>query len=201
MIQTIFFDLGDVLVKLDFDRAYRAAAELSGRSPSEVRRLLAEADLAGPYERGEIDSNEFHHRCEVLLGLGLDFKAFARLWGDMFSSEQLVSPDLVEALGRRYRLAILSNTNPLHYECLIREYPVLRLFPQAVLSYEVGAMKPSAVIYERALALTDSQPEECFFIDDRVENIEGAQVLNIRTALFRGQPGLEQALRAAGADW
>lgn len=201
MIRTIFFDLGDVLVKLDFDRAYRAAAELRGGSPEEVRRLLRESGLTGPYERGEIGSEEFHARCETLLELGLGFEAFARLWGDMFSRDELVAAELVESLGRRYQMAILSNTNELHYEWIKREYPLLGLFPRAVLSYEVGAMKPSAAIYEKAFEMTGSRPEECFFTDDRAENIEGARAVGMRAELFRGQRELERALRAAGVDW
>ncbi len=201
MIRTIFFDLGDVLVKLDFDRAYRAAAKLSGGEPEEVRRLLAEADLAGPYERGEIDSAEFHRRCEALLGLNTSFESFSALWGEMFASEQLVSPDLIEALGRRYRLAILSNTNALHYQRLRRRFAFLALFPMAVLSYEVGAMKPSREIYERALERTASSPEECFFVDDRPENVAGAAAVGIHAVEFRGQADLERALRDAGVEW
>ena len=201
MIRTILFDIGDVLVKLDFDRAYRAAAGLRGGAPEEVRRLLREADLSGPYERGEIDSHEFHRRCEELLRLGLDFESFKRLWGDMFSPAELVSPDLIEALRRKYRLALLSNTNALHYEWLQREYRVLSLFPQAVLSYEAGAMKPSPAIYEAALRMTGSSPEECFFTDDRAENVEGAQAMGIHAVPFRGQRALEGALRLAGVDW
>jgi putative hydrolase of the HAD superfamily len=201
MIRTLLFDLGDVLVKLDFDRAYRAAAKLCGGGPDEVRRLLRESDLAGPYERGEIDSPEFHRRCDSLLGLGLDFDGFSGLWGDMFSPDELVSREFVRALGDRYRLAILSNTNELHYEWLRREYPILGLFPRAVLSYEVGAMKPSPAIYQAALEATGSRAEECFFTDDRGENVEAARALGIRAEVFRGQAALEEALRDAGVEW
>jgi putative hydrolase of the HAD superfamily len=201
MIRTLLFDLGDVLVKLDFDRAYRAAAKLRAGSPEEVRRLLHEADLAGPYERGEIDSTEFHRRCDSLLGLGLDFEAFSGLWGDMFAQDELVSPSFVEALGRNYRLAILSNTNPLHHAWLLPRYPVLDLFSQAILSFEVGAMKPSATIYDAALKATGSRAEECFFTDDREENIEGARALGIRAERFTGQAALEDTLDALGVEW
>ena len=202
MIRTIFFDVGDVLVKLDFDRAYRAAAELCGCSPAEVRLRLNQSELAEPYERGEIDSREFYRDCEQRLGLGLDFDGFARLWGDMFALDhELVSPKLIEALGRRYRLALLSNTNELHYQGLRRDLPILELFPQAMLSYELGVMTPSEAIYRKALELTGSRPEESFFTDDRAENIEGARSVGIHAAQFRGQAKLEADLRAAGVEW
>jgi putative hydrolase of the HAD superfamily len=201
MIRALLFDLGDVLVKLDHDRVYRAAAAHCGKAPEEVRRLLAESGVSFPYERGEIDCAELHRRCESLLGLGLDFQAFADLWSDMFSGDELLSPDLLQALGRRYNLAIVSNTNTLHYERIRREYPVVDLFPLAILSYEVGSMKPSPEIFRAALEAVGSRPEECFFIDDRAENVEGARKLGIQANLFRGQAALEEAMREAGVRW
>ncbi|MEZ5361985.1 MAG: HAD family phosphatase [Bryobacterales bacterium] len=201
MIRTLLFDLGDVLVKLDFDRLYRAAATRCGREPEQVREQMRAADVAGPYERGEIDSAEFHRRCDAQLGLGQDLAAFSTMWSDMFSPDELVSPELIEALLPRYNLAILSNTNVLHYEKLRNDYPIVRLFPRAILSYEVGAMKPAPAIYEAALAATGSRPEECFFTDDRAENIAGALAMGIHAERFEGQTKLEQALQAAGVRW
>jgi putative hydrolase of the HAD superfamily len=119
----------------------------------------------------------------------------------MFSGDELLSPDLLQALGRRYNLAIVSNTNTLHYERIRREYPVVDLFPLAILSYEVGSMKPSPEIFRAALEAVGSRPEECFFIDDRAENVEGARKLGIQANLFRGQAALEEAMREAGVRW
>ena len=201
MIRTLLFDLGDVLVKLDDDRVYRSASARCGKTPEEVRRILAESGVSHPYECGAIDSVEFHRRCESLLGLSLDLQGFSDLWSDMFTRDELVSPGLLQALGRRYDLAIVSNTNILHYQHIRREYPFLDVFPRATLSYEVGAMKPAPGIYRAALEAAGCRPEECFFTDDRVENIEGARRLGIQASLFRGQPALEQALREVGVQW
>ncbi|MCB9385563.1 MAG: HAD family phosphatase [Bryobacterales bacterium] len=201
MIRTLLFDLGDVLVKLDFDRLYRAAAARCGQSPEQVRERMREADVAGPYERGEIDSAEFYRRCDAHLGLDQDLASFSTMWSDMFAPDELVSPELIHALLPHYNLAILSNTNALHFEKLHQDYPIVRLFPRAILSYEVGAMKPAPAIYEAALAATASRAEECFFTDDRAENVAGARALGIHAEPFEGQPQLEQALRAAGVRW
>ena len=201
MIRTLLFDLGDVLVKLDNERAYRAAGARCGRSAAEVRRLLSESGISVRYEHGEVDSEEFHRRCDELLGLNVDFQGFGDIWNDMFLRDELVSPALLHALSRRYELAIVSNTNAMHYEHIRRDYPFLDVFPRAVLSYEVGSMKPAAGIYEAALEATGSRPEDCFFTDDRSENIDGARALGLHASVFRGQADLEEDLRALGVEW
>lgn len=198
MIRTLLFDLGNVLVGLEFERAYRAAAALTGRTPDDVRDLLRGSDLAGPYERGEIDSTEFHRRAAALLGLELDFERFSALWGDMFAERPLVDEALLDEAGRRCRLAILSNTNELHFEYILRRYPLLERFEDYVLSYRVGAMKPGARIYEAALEATGSRPEDCFFTDDKPENIAGARRLGLDAELFRGEADLREQLRRRG---
>ena len=198
MIRTLLFDLGNVLVGLEFERAYRAAADLSGRSPDEIRDLLRTSNLAVPYECGRIDSAEFHRRAVELLGLRLDFDGFARLWGDMFADRPLVQDALLDEAARRCRMAILSNTNELHFLDIRRRYPLLEKFQDYVLSYEVGAMKPAPRIYEAALEATGSAASECFFTDDKPENIEGARRLGIDAELFRGEADLREHLRRRG---
>jgi glucose-1-phosphatase len=200
-LQVLFFDLGNVLVELDFDRAYRAAAALRGGEPDDIRRLLAESDLAAPYERGEIDSAEFHRAVSDLLGIDVGFDEFARLWGDMFSERELIATDWIAALGEKNRLALLSNTNELHFEAVRQRYPVVELFPEAVLSYRVRSMKPSPAIYEAAVEAAGCAPGECFFVDDRPENVEGARAAGLDAELFRGQSELEEQLRARGVHW
>ena len=198
MIETLLFDLGDVLVGLEFDRAYRAASEISRYTPDEIREKLREARLAEPYEHGQMSSQEFHRRCVELLGLDLEFDQFAELWGNMFSKEQLLDDSLLDSLAGRYRTVIVSNTNELHMRYIRREYDVLRHFDEFVLSHEVGVMKPARKFYEKALETAKASAAQCVFIDDRPENVAGAEAMGIPNILFRGQPRLVESLAALG---
>jgi glucose-1-phosphatase len=198
MIRTVFFDLGNVLAPLDFDRAYRRAARLTGLNEREVARLLEESGLSVPYESGWISSAEFHRRTDELLGLGLGFEDFGALWCDMFGDEALVSEDLIHELESVVRVAMLSNTNELHFHSLRDRFPVVRRFATTVLSYEVGAMKPAPAIYVAAMEATGSRPHECFFTDDRPENVEGARALGIHAEVFEGEGKLREQLAALG---
>lgn len=201
MIKALLFDLGNVLVGLDFDRAYRAAAELGPYSVDEIRARLREANIADSYESGQMSSEAFHQRCVDLLELDLSFEQFAELWGDMFIKKPLLDDHFLEALGRRHRMVVVSNTNELHMRFIHRQYDVLRHFDDFVLSHEVGAMKPDHRFYQQALETAKARPEQCVFIDDKPENILGAETMGIRGIRFEEPGQLVAALKSIGVNW
>ena len=198
MIKAILLDLGGVIVELDFPRAYRAAAGLTGLDVEQVPELIREARLAEPYEHGRISSEEFYRRLSAALGLGVSYERFCELWGDMFGSEPLLERSFLAALRERHRLLLLSNTNELHFEWLRRHFPLLEEFDEYVLSYEVASMKPQPEIYLEAVRRAGCAAGECFFADDKVENVEAARRLGIDAVLFRGRGALESELRRRG---
>ncbi len=201
MIHALLFDLGDVLIGLDFDRAYRAAARVSPYSENEIRDRLRDLELARPYECGQIDSREFYVRCRQGLRLQIDYEGFEALWGDMFAAKPLLDVRWLKALAERYRMVLLSNTNELHFEWIRGRYTIIQPFHVATLSYQVGSMKPEAAIYRAAIEAAGCAPEECFFTDDKLENIEAARALGIQAEVFSGAANLRRALREAGVSW
>jgi putative hydrolase of the HAD superfamily len=195
MTKAVLLDLGNVIVGLDFDRAYRAAALRSPFSVSEIRGRIRAAALSDPYERGEISSEEFWRRfCQALEMNGVSFGEFQDLWGDMFQPAPLLPEGLLAHLGARHRLVLVSNTNDIHFRWIERRYPLLRHFHEYVLSYRVGEMKPAPRIFQEAIRLAGCAAEECFFSDDNAANIEGARRLGIDAALFRGEEDLRSQL-------
>jgi putative hydrolase of the HAD superfamily len=126
---------------------------------------------------------------------------FCRLWMSIFPPGTLLADDLLEALARRYRLILLSNTNPLHFDALAANYPILRHFHRRILSYEVGAMKPSPAIYAAALAAAEADPQECFYTDDIPAYVEAARKAGIDAVQFVSQQQLEADLKARGIEW
>ncbi len=202
MTKAILVDLGNVIVGLDFDRGYRAAAARCRFSVAEIPERIHAAELSVPYELGEITSEEFYQRfCKALEMTDVSFADFARLWGDMFGPEPLLSDALLEGLRARYRLVLLSNTNELHFRWIREHYPLLKHFHDYVLSFEVGSMKPSAGIYREAIRVAGCQAEECFFTDDNEPNIEGARRLGIDAVRFAGEEQLKEELRRRQVVW
>ncbi len=198
MTKALLFDLGDVIVGLDFDRAYRRVAGLRGGPVDGVPALIREANLADPYERGEISSAQFHREFCGAVGLDLSYGEFRDLWEDMFQPELLVPESFFASVQGKHRLVLLSNTNEIHFEAIRQRYPVLDRFDDFVLSYRVGAMKPSPAIYREAVRTAGCLPQECFFTDDKAENIAGAMRAGLDAVLFEGWLKLGEDLRQRG---
>jgi FMN phosphatase YigB (HAD superfamily) len=201
MIKALIFDLGRTLVGFDFKRGY-AAMEGRCRFPAaEIPKQIGTTDLVVRLESGRIGAREFVQELCGLLELNMSYEEFCQVWFSIFLPGTLVDEEWLERLGRRYPLVLLSNTNSIHFEMLEANYPILRLFERRVLSHEVGAMKPSPIIYEAAVRKAGCRPSECFFTDDVPAYVEGACQCGIDAVRFHSQEHLERELRARGVEW
>jgi glucose-1-phosphatase len=193
--KAIIFDLGKVLVHFDFKRGYRELEQLCPHAAAEIPKRLSGTGLVQRFESGLVEPREFVAELTKILDLKVDFDRFCDIWSCIFA-ETLVPDSLVEALGARYRLILLSNTNAIHFEMIRKTYPILRHFHELVLSYEVKAMKPQPEIYRAAIEKAGCRPEECFYTDDIPEYVEGARRLGIDAVQFRGADELQSELTA-----
>jgi putative hydrolase of the HAD superfamily len=198
VIKTILFDLGNVIVPFDVQRAYARMAELCACPGEEVAARIRATGLVRPFEKGEIANQPFFRELSAALRLNLTYGEFCDWWNCVFLPSTLVREALLEDLARRYRLLALSNTNPIHFAMLQEGYPALRHFHDYVLSYEVGAAKPEPAIYREAIARAQCSPEECFFTDDLAMNVEAAREQGMDAVQFLSAQQLEHELRTRG---
>ncbi|MEO8125850.1 MAG: HAD family phosphatase [Bryobacteraceae bacterium] len=201
MIKTIIFDLGKVIVPFDFGRAYEAIAPLCDLTPAEIPARLRDGDLVNRFESGLIEPRPFVQAFAAQLDLDIGYEDFCGIWSCIFLPHTLIPESLLAGLHERYRLLLLSNTNAIHFEMVAENYPLLRHFDEYILSYKVGAMKPSTQIYEAALAKAQCRPEECFFTDDIPAYVEGAKKQGIDAVQFQSADQIETELRARGVIW
>lgn len=199
MIKSIIFDLGKVIVPFDFNRAYSRFEFHSGLPTSEIRRRFGATDLYRRFESGQLTAHDFIAEVCGVLGVSIGYEEFCAAWTSIFLPETLISEDLLEGLARNHRLVLLSNTNVLHFEMIRENYPLLRHFHEFVLSYEVGLMKPSPLIYKKAVAAAGCRAEECLFFDDLAENVEAAREAGLSAVQFISAEQLEIELRRCGA--
>jgi putative hydrolase of the HAD superfamily len=198
MIRAILFDLGNVLVPVDFVRCRAALSEVCVHPPSDVQRILTSSGLPRRYESGEVSSAEFFDATCRLLDMELSYEKFVSVWGEIFAPDPIIPESMLAALHECHRLVLLSNTNDMHFTFAEQRYALLRHFDQFVLSYKVGAMKPDPRIYQRAIAAAGCSPEECFFVDDIKENVEAARREGIDAELFTTLAHFQADLRARG---
>jgi FMN phosphatase YigB (HAD superfamily) len=198
VIRSILFDLGNVLVPFEVERAYAGLAENSGLPVEEVAVRIRESGLYNVYESGGLETTEFLDRFSSLLGLSCSLKEFRDIWNSIFLPETATSESLILELKQKYRLVLLSNTNDLHYGWLRERYPILEHFDAYTLSYQEKAMKPDERIYSAAVANAKCSPQECFFTDDIERYVEAARSFGIDAEQFTGEANLRKHLKARG---
>lgn len=198
MIKAVIFDLGRTLVPFDFNIGYAQLETLSEIPAAEIPLRIAETGLVNDLETGEISPAGFYGRIADVLHLPIDYEEFCDIWCSVFLPGTLIPEALVEAISKTHRLVLLSNTNPIHFDMLKKTYPILRHFHAYVLSHEVGAMKPSAAIYEAAIKAAGCAPEECFFTDDVAEYAAAARTHGIDAVQFQSAGQIEAELRTRG---
>lgn len=182
----VYFDLGNVLCFFDHSQSARQMAEVAGSDEQTLRRLVYESDLEHRYESGLIDGQAFAAEISDAIGRKLDTATILEAGSAMFrpNVEMLRVLEAVRAMN--IRMGLLSNTNQAHWDWIRRQrYSVVEgWFDPVVLSFEVQAMKPDRRIYEQSTALTGVDPRKIFFIDDRLDNIEGAKAFGWETWRF-----------------
>lgn len=184
MIKTIIFDLGKVIVPFEVERALKIFESVSDFSSEEIREQYIGVEASDLFHKGKISADELFDLFKKDLNLRMTFNEFVNAWNSIFFLEPILSEKLFQKLSQNYRLLILSDTNELHFEFIKPKFPHLNYFDDFVLSHEVGALKPSPKMYKAAIEKANCLAEECFFTDDKLENIEGAKEFGIDAVQF-----------------
>ena len=201
VIRAVLFDLGNVIIPLDFRRCHEALAKLCPHPPEKVPKILGRSGLPQRFEQGEISAQEFVAETCRLLDMSIEYADFWNLWTRIFLPDTLIPETLIEGLRRHHRVLLLSNTNSIHFEMARERYPLLRHFDDYVLSYEVGVMKPAPRIYQEAVVRAECAAGECLFVDDLEVNVEAARREGMDAVRFESCSQLEAELRARQVTW
>ena len=181
MIRSFIFDIGNVLIPFDFNRAIR-------RIQPHCRTLLdapvaAIRPIVDNYESGQIGRAEFLKQVIALLEYTGSEADFVAAWEDIFE-ENCAMTRLVAGLHGRYPLYLLSNTSDIHAHYFEAQYPVFQYFSGAVYSHLVGCMKPGRPIFEIAARQFGVEPGETVYIDDLAANVATARELGFHALQY-----------------
>ena len=141
---------------------------------------------------------EWHEHLTGRLRVSIGFEAFCHAWNRALDPDLILEESLFEALGRRQKLALLSNTDPLHSNHMESHFPFIRHFPVRVYSCRVGASKPSPAIYRAALEALNVQPNEALYIDDIGDFASAAKQLGLDAIQFESPEQLRDQLSRRG---
>ena len=196
-VEAFIFDIGNVLVRFEAGKAERTLATLGVQRPD----FAALAALGRRYESGEVGRTEFLAALRTVLGAEKSDDVLAAAWQEIFEPNEPMW-ELVEKLHGRYPLYLLSNTNCLHHEYLVRKYPVFGKFADGVFSYRAGIMKPERGIFELAIRQFGVNPAATVYLDDLAANVEAARGAGLRAFVYRhdAHDELAPTLRAQGVQ-
>ncbi len=197
MTRAVFFDLGKVLLNFDWEAVCKGAGTCCDADPMRMIRWIATSQHIQDYECGKLTSRQFYEHARAALGFHGRFEDFAELWSDIFT-EIPETVALVRQLKGRVPIALLSNTNEMHIDWVMGRWDFMRLFDHMVLSFRERCAKPEAEIYRRALAKVGVKPADAFFVDDRPENVAGAQAVGMDAMCFSDAAALCSALVSRG---
>jgi putative hydrolase of the HAD superfamily len=189
-IKNIIFDLGGVIINLDFNKTYDAFASLGEITKNEIIEILKNSKLFDIHGNGDLTDEEFRSEIRKILKKEIPDNKIDNAFNALLLDIPLKRILLLKELAKCYRLFLLSNTNNIHilevnkilYEsCNI---PSLNsLFEKIYYSHELKLSKPDKNIYLKVLADNELLPEETVFIDDNADNITGAQAVGIKGIL------------------
>lgn len=191
-IEAVIFDLGRVLVAIDDTLlAERLFHGLDTKDSRQLARQTMSDPVMIEFNTGRISPEKFYEKMRQTYHWDFDVDTFGSLWCSIFYPMEGME-HLVKQLRGRVKLGLLSDTDPLHWNYIIRTWPWLEIFEKPALSYQLGVMKPDPAIYLAAAENVDAPPENCLYIDDLEENVKGACAVGMSAVRFENIPQLKK---------
>ncbi len=197
-IDTVIFDLGDVLIPWNPRNLYRKLFS----DEAEMERFLAEVctmewnaqqDAGRPREEGTALLVARHPEYEPLI------RVFYDRWEEMLGEVIQGSAELLlELKAKGYRVFALSNWSAETFPVARPKYPILEEFEGLVISGREGLIKPDPAIYRLLCERHGIDPRRAVFIDDNLANVEGARGVGMRAIAFRDAAQARKELAALG---
>ncbi len=182
--ELIIFDLGRVLVDFDFRKVIRKLRLYSPFNEKEIRHYFMQTPLWDAFERGTVEPKDFFLRLAKELKLkNLTYKDFCPLWNSIFT-EKHDTVSILQRLRGRYRIALLSNVNIMHWDHICETHDFMEWFDHPIASYAVGQRKPGLDIYRTTLHRAGVSPQKAVFIDDVEAHVLAARSLGIQAFQF-----------------
>ena len=199
---TIIFDLGGVVINLDYQKTTRAFEALGLENFGEMYSQAAQTGLFDDFEKGKSSVPYFLNKLIDFLPKGTTANQVVEAWNAMILDFPKENLQLLEELKLSHRTFLLSNTNEIHIQKvhqhlqLVSPHKTLHpYFERVYFSSDVKMRKPDKEIFEFVLKENNLNPTTTLFIDDTEQHILGAQKVGIQTYHLGKEEGICDVLK------
>lgn len=181
-VKNIIFDLGGVLLNIDFAKTEAAFKELGVNDFHEMFTQHHANDLFIQLETGALTELEFYEAFRSAAGVNLGNEQIKQAWNALLLDFRIPTLEWLDRIKNRHRIFLFSNTNQIHHDAFHASYQEQTgrndfdsYFVKAYYSQHMGMRKPDLAPFLRIAEEQGLQVEETLFIDDTIKNVEAAR--------------------------
>ncbi len=197
-IKNIIFDLGNILLDLDFNASINAFQKLGLKNDVLNKQQAYSDPVFYELEVGMVTPKEFRKKVrEIINNKNATDQHIDDAWSAMVLNIPAERVKVLQELAKNYNVYLFSNTNQIHIDRLLPAFKVQHgidftsLFEETYYSHEIHDRKPDLSSFEKVIELSGVNPDETLFVDDLEKNITGAQKAGMKT--FWLKSGMEMA--------
>ena len=195
----LLFDLGRVVLDIDFSQAVACWAGHAGCTPETIVARFVRDEAYRHHEVGKISDEAYFDSLRRDLGIDISHDQFLEGWNAIFAGEM---PDISRLLPRAAEhlpLYAFSNTNRPHVEYFSKQYAdLLGHFRRIYLSSSIGLRKPDREAFDHVVAAMGVPAPRIVFFDDLAENIEGARAAGLTAVHVSSTADIARSLDQLG---
>jgi len=195
----LLFDLGRVVIDIDFAKVASRWAEHAGCPPEQIAARFLRDEIYHQHERGAVSDAAFFANLRTQLGIDITDAQFLEGWNAIFVGPMPGIAPLLARAAEKLPLYAFSNTNQPHIDHFSPVYAeLLDHFREIFLSSAIGLRKPDADAYAHVVQAIGVPAERIVFFDDLAENVDGARACGLKAVLVRSTNDVAATLEALG---
>ncbi|MGB8400328.1 HAD-IA family hydrolase [Bradyrhizobium sp.] len=198
-VDALLFDLGRVVLDIDFNRTVACWAAHAGCQPAEIVARFVRDEIYHLHETGKVEDAVYFESLRTSLGFGLSQAQLLEGWNAIFVGEMPDIAPLLKRAAKRMPLYAFSNTNRPHAEYFCKTYvDLLSHFREIFLSSTIGLRKPDAAAYDHVVKAIGVPAARIVFFDDLAANVEAARARGMAAVHVTSTDDVVKALAALG---
>ena len=198
-VDALLFDVGGVVIRIDFNRAFVRWAALASCDAALLRQRFSQDPPYQRHERGEIEVADYFASLRTSLGIDLDDAQLLEGWNALFIEEMPGMPALLARLAGRLPIYAFPNTNRAHAAHLMERFGgTFGHFRKLFISSVIGLRKPEPAAFNYVIEAIGVPAGRILFFDDTLENIEGARACGLQAVHVTSDSTVADTLAAIG---